>query len=164
MPGVPGTGGPVPKRSEQRRRRNQPETPVVKAPSGAEVEIPAADEKWHPVARRLYESFAKSGQSAFYEQSDWETAYLLAESLSRELKPQVIGTHPETGRPVRATIPIKGASLSAYLKVMTDLLTTEGARRRAGVELQRPQPDGNDDGGEDVAWIDDARRRLRAAD
>ena len=45
----------------------------------------------HPAARRWFESLAESGQSAFYEPSDWATAYVLAETMSRELRPRVVG-------------------------------------------------------------------------
>ena len=94
------------------------------------------------VAKRWYLSLAQSGQAEFYEPSDWAVAFLMAESISRDLKPQFVGFR-QTGRqetvPEYAVVPLKGASLSAYLKAMTDLLVTEGARRRAGIELQRPQ-------------------------
>ena len=138
MPGVPGAGGPPPKRASERRRRNKPDFPITTAPGAPHVEVPEPDPDWHPVARRWYESLAASGQSQFYEPSDWATAYLLAESISRDLKPQVVGLHPETGKPVRAAIPMKGASLAAYLRGMTSLMVTEGDRRRARLELERP--------------------------
>lgn len=114
------------------------------------------------MARLWYESLAGSGQAAFYEPSDWATAYVIAESMSRDLKPQPIGVHPETGRPVRAAIPMRGASLSAYLRAMTALMVTEGDRRRARLELEREQPSAEE--APDVSWIDDARARLAAAD
>lgn len=160
MSGVPGAGGPPPKRQAERRRRNKPDgIQVTTAPGAAEVVVPEPDESWHPVARRWYESLADSGQSRFYEPSDWATAYLLAESISRDLKPQVVGIHPETGRPVRAAIPLKGASLAAYLRAMTALMVTEGDRRRARLELERP------DGGEQetpagVTALDEYRKAL----
>lgn len=132
--------GPVPKRSEQRRRRNEPEIPIDTAPAAADVTIPAAAEDWHPIATMWFESLGTSGQRVFYEPSDWAVAYLIAESISRDLKPQVVGITPESGEPVFAIIPMKGASLAAYLKAMTALLVTEGDRRRASVELQKPAP------------------------
>jgi hypothetical protein len=137
-----GSRGPVPKRSDQRRRQNKKPKPAT-APSAVEKVIrPPVNAKWHPAAKRWYTSLAKSGQAAFYEPSDWAIAYLVAESISRDLKPQVVGIHPETGKAVMATIPMKGASLAAYSKVMTNLLVTEGDRRRAGIELQRPPTPG----------------------
>jgi len=80
---------------------------------------------------------AEVGQQAFYEPSDWAWAWIVAESISRDLKPQVVGIVEETGEVVRAIIPMKGASLAAYLKAMTALLATEGDRRRANMELER---------------------------
>lgn len=162
MAGVKGSGGPIPKRSDQRRRRNKPdlETTKVAVPAG-EIEPAEAKASWHPIAKRWYESLGESGQAKFYEPSDWALAYIIAESLSRELRPQVIGATKE-GEPVRASIPIKGSSMSAYLRAMTALLVTEGDRRRLRLEVQR-SPVTTEDGGE-VSWIDDARRRLRETD
>lgn len=159
-----GSRGPVPKRSDQRHgHRSKAERAAVdQAPAAAEVKVPPVSEEWHPLARAWYESLGRSGQRVFYEPSDWATARLIAESLSRDLKPQPVGVDKETGEAVMAVIPLKGASLAAYLKAMASLLVTEADRRRASIELQRPEPSG--EGASDVAWIDDARRRLRAAD
>lgn len=136
-----GSRGPVPKRSEQRRRANKPATlsgEISKAPATPTVEAPEASEEWHPVARRWYLSLAASGQATFYEPSDWATAYLIAESISRDLNPQFVGvTAGDRSEPIYEVIPLKGASLAAYLKAMGNLLATEGDRRRASIELQR---------------------------
>lgn len=152
-----GERGPTPKRSEQRRRRNVPETgEPAKAPAAAEVERPVADPGWHPVAAAWFGSLAGSGQSAFYEPSDWATAVVLAEAMSRELSPQpmVVGDVVEM-----VTLPPKAASVAAWLKGMTALLATEGDRRRVAVELQRARKGEGEEAG-DVAWLDDARSRL----
>lgn len=161
MPGVPGAGGPVPKRSDMRHgHRSKAEIAAIdKAPGAAHVEVPPADEEWHPIARRWYESLAASGQRAFYEPSDWATAYLIAESISRDLKPQFVGISEKTGEPIIETIPMKGASLAAYLKAMTALLVTEGDRRRARLELERgAQADADEDAA--VTALDEYRRRF----
>lgn len=152
--------GPVPKRSNQRRRRNQPDGPVDEAPGAALVPLPKANSKWHPLAKRWFESLAASGQSAFYEPSDWATAELIAESMSRDLKPQVVGISEETGEPVMAVIPLKGASLAAYLKAFTVLLVTEGDRRRARLELERPK--GGEEEIADVSELGLYRERLQS--
>ena len=136
-----GTRGPIPKRTEERRRQNKPETPLDTVDAVGPVEIPPANPRWHAVAKRIYESLRSSGQSKFYEASDWAAAYLLAESLSRDLKPQAIGISLITGRIVRATQPLKGASLAAYLKGFAALGVTEGDRRRMDIEIDRkPAP------------------------
>ena len=149
--------GPIPKRSEERRRRNKPNTPQDTIPASGSVTIPPADSKWHPVARRIYESLKSSGQSQFYEPSDWAAAYLLAESLSRDLKPQSIGVHPETGKVIRACVPLKGASLAAYLKAFAALGVTEGDRRRMGVKIDRKPPEPES---ASVSVMDDYRDAL----
>ena len=156
-----GERGPIPKRSEQRRRRNKPPTgETTKAPAasdGGDGDERKPHSRWHPVAKRIYQSAAQSGQARFYEESDWATLYLLCESIDRELKPQVVGM--VEGEPVTRAIPPKGASLAAWSKLMTSLLFTEGDRRRAQLELVRPDAGG----GEEVAGVselEEYRRRL----
>lgn len=137
-----GSRGPVPKRSDQRRRRNKSgETERVES-AGRAVQ-PDPDGGWHPVAVRWFESLGESGQAIFYEASDWATAYLLAESISRELGS---GEAPS------------GASLSAWLKGMSSLLVTEGDRRRMRLELEAtPEVDPAEE--DAVARLDDHRKR-----
>lgn len=149
--------GPVPNRSDQRRRRNAPEVPIDTAPAAEDVEAPEPDMSWHPIALRWYQSLADSGQSHWYEPSDWALAYLIAESMSRDLKPQVVGVSID-GKAVKATIPLRGTSMSSYLKAMTALLVTEGDRRRLRIELSKPQVD--DDEAAAVADLDEYRTRF----
>ena len=132
-----GSRGPVPKRSEERRRTNKESKPQKAKAGSKNVTCPPAQEKWHPIAASWYESLTESGQSEFYEASDWHLAQIIAESISRDLKPQVVGIHEESGEVVRAVVPMKGANLSAYLKAMAGLMVSEGDRRRAGLELER---------------------------
>lgn len=132
--------GPPPKRDEERRRRNKPDVPTEKVnldeTLAGEVERPVADEGWHDVAKMMYAAAARSGQAIWYEPTDWAAIYLFCESLSRDLEEQVVGI-TESGDVVRAEIPLKGASLSAYLKLMGQLMLTEGERRKLRVELER---------------------------
>lgn len=153
-----GGRGPVPKRSDQRRRTNAPERPIEKVPTRFQAEPPAADVEWHPVALAWYESLAKSGQSAFYEASDWATAFLITESMSRDLKPQFVGL-TDQGDLAYESIPLKGASLSAYLRAMAVLMVTEGDRRRLQVELEKPKP-ADPDLARASATVTDIRSRL----
>lgn len=144
MVGVPGAGGPIPKRADQRRNRNKKANELKTAPTGTDpsAETRKPNSKWHPVAKRWFESLSKSGQSVFYEESDWAAAWLLAESMSRELQPQIVKVLDD-GRQVKAHVPPTGAALSAWLKGMTALLVTEGDRRRAQIELTRSKTDGD---------------------
>lgn len=140
--------GPVPKKDAERRRRNKTsekdgslshipaEVVNLDALLAGEVEIPVADEKWHPVAKMLWDSQQSSGQVLWMEPSDWAILYATCESLSRDLKEQFVGLDEE-GHPVMAKIPLKGSSLTAYMKVFASLLMTEGDRRRLRIELER---------------------------
>lgn len=131
--------GPPPKRSEQRRRTNQPEMAVTKAPAG-EIVMPDADPDWHPYAAAWFASLGKSGQSVFYEQSDWETARIATDLISRQL-------HRENPSAV---------AVQTWVSMAASLLATEGDRRRLRLELQRAKPTEDE---ADVSELDEYRRR-----
>ena len=103
------------------------------------------DVGWHPLARDWYRSLAESAQSQFYEPSDWQTARVLAELLSRSLK---------SGR-------VTAALVERWQVGATELLTTEGARRRARLELERTTEAGAAQEAGDVSELDEYRRRSR---
>ncbi len=106
------------------------------------VAIPAGNPKWHPLAKALYASLAKSGQTVLYEPSDWGLALIICESLSRDLRPQYVGaTTPmvigEGSEAIYEVIPLKGASLTAYLRALGALGVTVGDRRNLKIEIER---------------------------
>lgn len=157
-----GARGPAPKRSTQRRRRNTSEgTKTTSAPGAPAVEAPKPNSKWHPIVKRWFTALGESGQSAFYEPSDWAMAEVIAESMSRDLKPKPIGVDDD-GKPITVHMPISGQALAAYLKGMTGLLVSEVDRRRAGIELTRPAPAGDEgeEGDGSVSELDEWRDRL----
>ncbi len=159
--------GPVPKREAERRRRNKDGTEVLRVDLSeslaTEVEIPAPPTSddgellWHPIAVRWYLSLTESGQAIFYEPSDWNTAYVLAESLSRELNPHPVrvgqrevldpdNPYDEKGAANKIGQDfifedryetMSAATLTAFLKGASQLMTTEGERRRLKIELDR---------------------------
>lgn len=135
--------GPVPKRSAERRRRNKEAGPIdsVEMPA-LEVEQPPADENWHPIALDWYRSLAESGQSRFYEPSDWQTARYVADAMSRNLD----------------TTRFSAQLFAAIMSAMTELLTTEGARRRARMEIERGA--GQEEKPAGVTALDDYRDAL----
>ncbi|MFD7861859.1 hypothetical protein [Streptomyces sp. NPDC059783] len=126
-----GARGPIPKRSAERRRRNKDDgVDLVQAPSGAPPDLPdlpEPDGHWHSIATEWYLSLRESGQAAFYQPSDWAMARYAAELMSRGLA---------------ADRPPNGQYVAALNSVMASLLTTEGDRRRARIELERKTPDG----------------------
>ena len=116
-----GVHGPVPKRDAERRRENKPEVPTETVPMPGKVKPPSCPTNLHPLARSWYRSLATSGQSKFYEPSDWQEARVLATVLSKALT---------SGKPVAQLIAI-------WQTGAAQLLTTEGARRRMRMEIER---------------------------
>lgn len=136
-----GDRGPVPKRSDQRVRRNLESRPDKVTASGR-VKGPPASSTWHRAARRWYRSLGASGQAQYFEPSDWEHARLLAELLSDELS-----------RVPRASM------VNTILAAMRGLGTTEADRRRMRIEVERAEdPKGRDD--DEVSNLDAYRRRA----
>ena len=128
--------------------------------SEAEYDIGEADADWHPLAVRLWNGAIASGQVRFYEPSDYETLRLTCHSLSLDLREQYVGvTAAPNSEPIFAVVPLKGASLSAYLKAFGLLGMTEGDRRRMRIELEHgPQVDEHEERAN--ATITDLRSRL----
>jgi hypothetical protein len=114
--------GPIPKRSAERRRRNKVATDTTAPATALTVEVPNADPSWHPLAVGWYESLKISGQSQFYEPSDWAAAQVAAWYITELVrKPSSV-------------------AFSAAWSAMGALLTTEGERRRVRLEIERAKP------------------------
>lgn len=128
--------GPVPNRSEDlarpRSRKGGPNTEVTKGELRP-VSIPEADPDWHPIAHMLWEGMLNSGQSDWYQDSDWAFAYSLMEDLTRYKEPQV---NKNTGEQYFKR---SGQMLQTIYSAMERLLVTEGDRRRARIELTQPE-------------------------
>ena len=133
--------GPLPKRSTERRRRNKVpgETTIV---MDGKVSIPALPKDAHPIARRWYNALKQSGQTQLFEPSDWAAALYVAEAMTRSL------------RGPRFSAQLFGTVWTA----MDGLLTTEQARRKARVEVQRGMVEEAENPG--VTAINDYRNRL----
>nr|DAU09042.1 MAG TPA: hypothetical protein [Caudoviricetes sp.] len=118
--------GPVPKRSDQRRRRNKPEAaPAVVVAMGQQVvKPPTEDRAWHPYAKDWFRALKRSGQSQFYQESDWREAKLVAWLITQELS-------SPTGA--------RAGMMDVIFSRADALMTTEGARRRLRVELITPK-------------------------
>lgn len=117
---------PIPKRGNEghpyaAKRRNEK---ITKARSEDDVFIPPVDEEWHPIAKMLYKSAQTSGQSRFYQSSDWVVLYSFCEDLSN------YKFHDKRS-------PTMLASLNS---VMLNLCLTEGDRRKVHIELEKDLP------------------------
>jgi hypothetical protein len=136
-----GSRGPVPKRSSERRRRGGQETETVEVAQAKPV-APPPKASWHRIARDWYRSLKESGQSQFYEPSDWQRAYYVAELISRSLSSHRVSS----------------SLVTAVMSGMSDLLDTEASRRRVGLEItRRSQPKLAS-----VSAMDDYRRALES--
>lgn len=116
--------GPVPKRSEERSRRNKPENEGgIPLSKGERIphRVPPADANWHPRAKQWYRSMSRSGMRDYYEVSDYEYARILCDALTEYYK-----------RPT-------AMMLATILQGMTSLGVTEGERRRMRIELEDPK-------------------------
>lgn len=143
MVGVPGKGGPPPKREDQRRRRNKPVVPVTKAPAGPMV-VPDLEGEHSDLGRRFYESLKQSGQSQFYELSDWVAAEIVVGAIDTWVtKPTAV-------------------MLQTIQSGMSLLLATEGDRRRMRLELERNPVDEGSEADAAIASLSDYRSSSSA--
>lgn len=134
--------GPPPKRIEERRRRNLAPGESVIAVDGG-VLVPELPSRTHPIAAAWYESLRESGQSAFYEPSDWAAAVLVTIVMTKLL------------RAPRLSAP----ALHVVWSMMESLLTTETSRRRARLHVQRLAEKPRSDG---PTALDEYRRAIGA--
>lgn len=123
-----GIRGPIPDREDNlarpRSRKGSDQQPVTKGISRPAT-IPESDPDWHPIATMLWDALQESGQADFYQSSDWAMAYSVCEDLSR----------------YKMSNKRSGQMLQTIYSTMSELLVTEGARRRVRIELDEPAPD-----------------------
>lgn len=133
-----GSRGPAPKRSAERRRRNK-DSQVESVEVVGAVEVPDPLDHWHPLATAWYESLIESGQSRFFEPSDWAQARYIAEAITRNLEADRFSSE----------------LFKAVLSGMADLLTSEASRRRVRLEIERELEKPGE-----VTDLDEFKRRL----
>src|SRR5215472_17022880 len=100
-----------------------------------DIPIPEANPRWHPQARSWFNSLALSGQSDFYEASDWATAVFGAQIYDMFL------------RTYRADLMPPFERLSARLGA------TVVDRKRSRIELDEPDVEDVDEEAADEAVI-----------
>jgi hypothetical protein len=143
--------GPIPKRDDQRIRRNTPDVPVDKVTAIGRVPIPNLDiAHAHQLVVDLYESLKNSAQNRFYESSDWAYARLVMYALNEELTATWKDGSPK---------PMSAVKLQVINQMMASLMMTEGERRRARLEIERDQTGAS---GEVVQISDLFKQRLGA--
>lgn len=114
--------GPVPKRSDERIRRNKPEYEITTIEATGTVEQPDLGfEDPHPITVELWESMSHSAQSQFYEPTDWAYAKFVLHHADQLLK---------NSRP-------SAQMFQGITSSFGDLLMSEGSRRRVAMEIER---------------------------
>lgn len=119
-----GSRGPVPKRSEERIRRNKDDVEVTKLEATGVVEVPELGiEDPHPMIVDFWEAICDSAQAKFYEPSDYQYARFTLHFANKLVL---------SGRP-------SSQMLAAVNSALSDLLVSEGHRRRVRLEVEREQ-------------------------
>jgi hypothetical protein len=97
----------------------------------------------------FWDAFTRSGQSIFYEPTDWMAAYVLMETLDRWLKPQEVkvgqtgsaGSEQGGGDVTYIfedkIVAMPAGVITAIYKALGDLMAMEGPRRKLRIELER---------------------------
>ena len=140
-----GQRGPVPKSIAEvighitQRERDQ--VLKITVPQQAAPDVPPRI-MVHPTAARWYESLKQSGQSQFYQPSDWALAQWIAQLMTAAL----LSPFPT------------GSILQAIDRGMDKLLVSEASRRRVGLEITNAPVDEEPALG--IAAISDYRRQL----
>jgi hypothetical protein len=127
-----GARGPIAKRSSERLGKsmgaNDTRNKVSTLEHDYNVIVPAPSEHWHDFAKWWYKSLRVSGQSKYYENSDWMTAFVAADLLDQMC---------EAG--------YSAGLLAEWNQITSRLLTCEADRRRVHVELVKMASDPDED-------------------
>lgn len=114
--------GPLPKRSDQKVRRNKEVIDIDTVQVSGEVEVPELNlENPHHMVEDFWESLTESAEAIYYEPSDWQYARWTLHWMDHTLK---------ASKPSAMLIQTINASL-------TELLVSEGSRRRLRMEVER---------------------------
>lgn len=135
--------GPIPERSENRRRRNKPEIPET-TPKNTDhkVDWGKPDPEWHPLMVEAYEALQVSPQSEYATQADVAQARITLTVWSLQLS--------RSGGPT-------AQALGALFSSLDSLMMSEGARRRLRIEVAKQ------DRADKAPVLDIVERRRRAA-
>lgn len=150
-----GTRGPIPSHSDDlardRTRNGRPDQEITKGVRRPAT-IPEMDPDWHHIAKMLWTALQESGQSDFYQSSDWALAYSICEDLSLYKKPSVSKDGEEYFKR-------SGQMLQTIYSAMERLLVSEGDRRRVRIELDEPA---SDEKSAELVAIDSYKDMLKA--
>lgn len=141
-----GVRGPMPKRSEERTRRNATGEDGVALKKGVALEYAwrAPNPNWDDAVRNLYESLSQSGMAAYYQQTDADYAWLICDEFDG----------------YRKSDRKSAVMFSGLISSLAGLGITEGERRRIHIELDVPVAEVKSAG---VVALDKYRKGLGVA-
>jgi hypothetical protein len=149
-----GERGPAPRREDERRRTNDPTTPVTKLGReelqnlpfliDLDPDQPAPGPGWNSLVRELWEALAVDPARKWMTSADWASTKIVLDILSTAM-----GATDENG----VLIPVSGNTQSAVLKHLASIGVTESARLRIGKEVTLFPVRPKDDGGATVTDI-----------
>lgn len=113
--------GQVPKRSEDRIRHDNKVIDKVHAFGVVKKPDLGLGDDVHPIITDFWNSVGESAQSRYYEASDWQYFRMSLHFLNKLLW---------TNKP-------SAQMLTVVNQMLTDLLVTEGSRRRVRMEIER---------------------------
>ena len=108
----------------------------------AGIPVPEADERWLPEAQSWFRSLRRSGQSDFFEASDWATAVAAAQAYDVALRNHSVGW------------------MGHFVRLSERLGATITDRKRSRIELDDPEPQDLDEDAADEA-VSGWQARLR---
>lgn len=119
--------GPVPKRSDERTRResaNEERMPIKRGMAHSYKNWPAPDKEWSSQVKQLWASLGESGMEGFLELSDIAYFRVICDGLQ-----EWYDSPPGRRSAMKLDVPLKHAAA---------LGITEGERRRMRIELETP--------------------------
>lgn len=131
-----GSRGPIAKRSSERIGHSQGvfdvRNQITTIQHDFNVVVPAPSEHWHDFATWWYKSLRVSGQSKYYENSDWMTAFVAADLLDQMCQAGY-----------------SAGLLAEWNQITSRLLVTEADRRRVHVEIEKMAADPDEQAADD---------------
>lgn len=138
--------GPVPNRSNdlarpRERKGGQYKDEQISTGVLLPVEWPEPDPEWDSIALMIWESAKNSGQAYWYQQTDIAYLYFVCDEISEYRRPYI--KVDDDGNEVVYKPKRNGQILATINQMLGSLVMTEGERRRARIELEKPLEENN---------------------
>jgi hypothetical protein len=129
--------GPIPNRSDnlsRERDANRAGNATLTKGTMRKVTKPRIPGDWDPIAKMVWKSVVNSGQSDFYQSSDYAMLYMILDEYNAY---RTIGVDKH-GDPY-PTHKLSGQMFQTIMSALVDLGLSEGSRRRMRIELEKAE-------------------------